>query len=40
MCFFIGFALSSYLNMVEELPDAFQLKDQVSPWGEEMVEVR
>lgn len=39
--FFIGFGrLAATWNMVEELPDAFQLKDQVSPWGEEMVEVR
>ena len=39
--FFIGFGrLAATWNMAEELPDAFQLKDQVSPWGEEMVEVR
>ena len=39
--FFIGFGrLAATWNMVEELPDAFQLKDQVSPWGEETVEVR
>jgi hypothetical protein len=39
--FFVGFGrLAATWHMVEELPEAFQTQETVSPWGNEAVNVR
>ena len=39
--FFVGFGrLGATFHMVEELPEAFQSAETISPWGEEAIQVR
>ena len=41
VAFFVGFGrLAATYHMVEELPEAFQSDDPMSPWGNEAIQVR